>query len=61
MDTNQLVSELRFAASSAEAAECIARFRPGADPATITTLLDAAAHYINQARAALAADGGMQP
>ena len=54
MTTNELVSALLCAGTCLEGAECIARFRPRADPAEITSLLDAAARYIDQARAALA-------
>lgn len=54
MTANELVSALRCAGTCLEGAECIARFRPRADPAEITSLLDSAARYIDQARAALA-------
>lgn len=54
MTTNELVSALLCAGTCLEGAECIARYRPRADPAEITALLDSAARYIDQARAALA-------
>lgn len=61
MTANELVSALRCAGTCTEAAECIARFRPHADPAEITTLLDSAARYLDQARAALATGKEAQP
>jgi hypothetical protein len=61
MSTTELVTALLSAGACVEGAECIARYRPRADPAEIASLLDSAARYLDQARAALAADGGAQP
>lgn len=60
MNATELVTALLSAGACVEGAECIARYRPRADPAEISTLLDSAARYLDQARAALAADGGAQ-
>lgn len=61
MTTSELVYALVSAAACVEGAECIARYRPRADPAEITTLLDSAARYLDQARAALATGKEAQP
>ena len=61
MATNALVSALLCASTCLEGAECIARYRPRADPTEITALLDSAARYIDQARAALATGKEGQP
>lgn len=61
MTSNELVLALASAGACVEGAECIARYRPRADPAEITTLLDSAARYLDQARAALATGKEAQP
>lgn len=60
MAANELVSALRFAGTCLEAAECITRFRPRADPAEVATLLDSAESYIAKARAALAQSAAVE-
>jgi hypothetical protein len=61
MTTTELALALVSAGACVEGAECIARYRPHADPAEITTLLDSAARYLDQARAALATGKEGQP
>jgi hypothetical protein len=60
MNTNELVTALLSAGACVEGAECIARYRPRADPAEIAALLDSAVRYINQARAMLATKNEVQ-
>jgi len=61
MTANELVYALVSAGACVEGAECIARYRPRADPTEITALLYSAARYIDQARAALATGKEGQP
>lgn len=61
MTPSEIVYALASAGACVEGAECIARYRPRADPAEITALLDSAARYIDQARAALATGKEVQP
>ncbi len=61
MTTSELVYALVSAGACVEGAECIARYRPRADPAEITTMLDSAARYLDQARAALETGKEAQP
>lgn len=60
MKTNELVSALVCAETCILGAECSARFDPHASPAAITDLLDSAARYIDQARAALAQSAAVE-
>lgn len=60
MPPSELILALAGASACVEGADCIARFRPAADPAEIAFLLDSAARYIEQARVALAPAGTVE-